>query len=93
MILVRSLFRSRRVQVERVRKVRSIGYSGLLNRSSQSRFFKMLQLDLNEGELDIPSVVGRSGFINDLADRINNWLAETPTGPQGELPRIIGGGE
>lgn len=58
-VTTRGFLRTRRVQTSRVERVTDIGYSGLINWGGESRTFRMLRLQLQDGERDLPMVVAR----------------------------------
>lgn len=74
-VRVRSLLRTRTLARSTVKEAKSVGYSGLLNWSSSSGVFKMLQLKLvNDCTLDVPAVAGTPSAIDELARTITSAL-------------------
>ena len=64
--------------VSDVTAVRSCGYSGNLNRHSQSRLFKMLSLRLADGRIvEIPEVTGRAASTARRVAEVKGLLART----------------
>lgn len=54
--------------------VRAVNYSGYWNRSSSSKLFLMLELNVVGSEVEIPAVVGRPVKAHRLASELTDAL-------------------
>lgn len=74
-LIVRSHIRTRRIEWRNIASIRSVGYSGSLNRYSTSRILGMLLVELRDGsELEFPAIAGPLASVNRLAARIHDLL-------------------
>lgn len=73
-VILRGWLRTRRVKRSAVTRVEVFGYSGAYNRDGTSRWFKMLVLTVEGGQVDIQAVAGRPKTIYRLADQLRLCL-------------------
>ncbi|HMM96808.1 hypothetical protein [Phycicoccus sp.] len=78
-VTTRGLLVSRRMSTSDVLHIEVVGYSGQLNWYGQSRFLRMLRLDLRDGERDVPMVVALGKGAHPLQQRANAALIEMRT--------------
>jgi len=69
-VISRGWFRTRTISRADISSVRAVNYSGLLNRSSSSRLFLMLELNVAGREVEIPALVGRPPKVQRLARQL-----------------------
>ncbi|WP_157622369.1 hypothetical protein [Nostocoides sp. Soil756] len=75
-VTTRGLLVSRRTSTSDVLRVEADGYSGQLNWYGQSRFLRLLRLDLRDGQRDVPMVVAFGKRAHPLQQRANAALGE-----------------
>jgi len=73
-VISRGWFRTRTIPRADISSVRAVNYSGLWNRSSSSRLFLMLELNVAGSEVEIPAVVGRPLKVQHLASQLRDAL-------------------
>ena len=76
-VITRGWFRTRTIPRADISSVRAVNYSGLWNRSSSSRLFLMLELNVAGDEVEIPAVVGRPLKVQRLASQLRDALGLT----------------
>jgi len=69
-VVSRGWFRTRTIPRADISSVSAVNYSGLWNRSSSSRLFLMLELNVAGREVEIPAVVGRPLKVQRLASQL-----------------------
>ncbi|MGG5259685.1 hypothetical protein [Phycicoccus avicenniae] len=79
-VTTRGLCVSRRTPTSDVLQVEAVGYSGQMNWYGHSRFFRMLRLDLRDGQRDVPMVIAFGRQAHPLQQRANAALSEVRMG-------------
>ena len=73
-VISRGWFRTRTIPSADISAVRAVNYSGLWNRSSSSRLFLMLKLEVAGRAVEIPAVAGRPVKVRRLANQMGDAL-------------------
>ena len=73
-VISRGWFRTRTIPRADISAVRAVNYSGYWNRSSSSRQFLMLNLEVAGREIEIPAVAGRPVKVQRLANQMGDAL-------------------
>jgi hypothetical protein len=74
-VLLRGWLRTRRLPRDRVLAVTTKKYSGLWNRGSQSRLFRLLAIKTPKGVVDVPAVAARLEKAERLASTLRGALS------------------
>lgn len=69
-VIARGWFRTRTIPKADISAVRAVNYSGLCNRSSSSKLFLMLKLNVAGRDVEIPAVAGRPVKVWRLANQM-----------------------
>jgi hypothetical protein len=73
-VISHGCFRTRTIPRADISSVRAVNYSGIWNRSSSSRLFLMIELNVAGREVEIPAVVGRPLKVQHLASQLREAL-------------------
>jgi len=89
-VISRGWFRTRTIARADISAVRAVNYSGYWNRSSSSRQFLMLKLEVAGREIEIPAVAGRPVKVQRLANQMEGALGLVHRSAQTGLHRKQG---
>jgi Bacterial PH domain len=74
-VLLRGWLRTRRLPREQILAVKTMPYSGVWTRGSESRLFRMLAIKTRKGMVEVPAVAARNAKAERLASRLRSALA------------------